>query len=30
MRQTPLGVTPRVLNYKIQILEIDWKAFLEG
>jgi transcriptional regulator with GAF, ATPase, and Fis domain len=25
-----LGVTPRVLNYKIQILEIDWKAFREG
>jgi DNA-binding NtrC family response regulator len=22
-----LGVTPRVLNYKIQVLEIDWKAF---
>ena len=22
-----LGVTPRVLNYKIQILKIDWKTF---
>ncbi len=22
-----LGITPRVLNYKIQILGIDWKAF---
>ena len=22
-----LGVTPRVLNYKIQVLEIDWKTF---
>jgi hypothetical protein len=21
------GVTPRVLNYKIQVLGIDWKAF---
>jgi two-component system response regulator HydG len=25
-----LGVTPRVLNYKIQILEIHWKSFREG
>src|SRR5512143_2349746 len=25
-----LGVTPRVLNYKIQILEIDWKNFRQG
>jgi transcriptional regulator with GAF, ATPase, and Fis domain len=24
-----LGVTPRVLNYKIQILKIDWKLFRE-
>jgi hypothetical protein len=22
-----LGVSPRVLNYKIQSLNIDWKAF---
>jgi DNA-binding NtrC family response regulator len=22
-----LGITPRVLNYKIQVLRIDWKAF---
>jgi DNA-binding NtrC family response regulator len=22
-----LGITPRVLNYKIQVLKIDWKAF---
>jgi transcriptional regulator with GAF, ATPase, and Fis domain len=22
-----LGITPRVLNYKIQILNIDWKTF---
>jgi DNA-binding NtrC family response regulator len=22
-----LGVTPRVLNYKIQLLKIDWKTF---
>jgi len=22
-----LGVTPRVLNYKIQVLGIDWKTF---
>ena len=25
-----LGVTPRVLNYKIQVLGIDWKAFRAG
>ena len=25
-----LGITPRVLNYKIQVLKIDWKAFREG
>ncbi len=25
-----LGVTPRVLNYKIQVLRIDWKTFREG
>ena len=25
-----LGVTPRVLNYKIQVLKIDWKAFRAG
>ena len=25
-----LGITPRVLNYKIQILKIDWKAFRMG
>jgi DNA-binding NtrC family response regulator len=25
-----LGITPRVLNYKIQVLNIDWKAFREG
>ena len=25
-----LGVTPRVLNYKIQVLGIDWKTFREG
>jgi two-component system response regulator HydG len=25
-----LGVTPRVLNYKIQVLGIDWKAFRVG
>ncbi|MHB1012208.1 MAG: sigma-54-dependent transcriptional regulator [Desulfobacteria bacterium] len=25
-----LGVTPRVLNYKIQILGIEWKAFRAG
>jgi DNA-binding NtrC family response regulator len=25
-----LGVTPKVLNYKIQVLKIDWKAFREG
>jgi DNA-binding NtrC family response regulator len=25
-----LGVTPRVLNYKIQVLNIDWKSFREG
>jgi hypothetical protein len=25
-----LGVTPRVLNYKIQILKIDWKLFREA
>ena len=25
-----LGVTPRVLNYKIQLLGIDWKAFRAG
>jgi Nif-specific regulatory protein len=24
-----LGVTPRVLNYKIQILKVDWKSFRE-
>jgi len=24
-----LGITPRVLNYKIQVLKIDWKAFRE-
>jgi len=22
-----LGITPRVLNYKIQVLKIDWKSF---
>jgi hypothetical protein len=22
-----LGVTPRVLNYKIQTLKIDWKGY---
>ena len=25
-----LGITPRVLNYKIQVLKIDWKAFRAG
>ena len=25
-----LGITPRVLNYKIQLLKIDWKSFREG
>jgi two-component system response regulator HydG len=25
-----LGVTPRVLNYKIQVLGIEWKAFREA
>jgi two-component system response regulator HydG len=25
-----LGITPRVLNYKIQVLNIDWKSFKEG
>ena len=25
-----LGVTPRVLNYKIQVLGVDWKAFRAG
>jgi two-component system response regulator HydG len=25
-----LGVTPRVLNYKIQTLKIDWKTFRQG
>ena len=25
-----LGITPRVLNYKIQVLNIDWKSFREG
>jgi hypothetical protein len=25
-----LGVTPRVLNYKIQVLGVDWKAFREN
>jgi DNA-binding NtrC family response regulator len=25
-----LGVTPRVLNYKIQTLKIDWKCFRQG
>ena len=25
-----LGITPRVLNYKIQILKIDWKNFRQG
>jgi two-component system response regulator HydG len=25
-----LGITPRVLNYKIQVLKIDWKSFREG
>jgi DNA-binding NtrC family response regulator len=25
-----LGVTPRVLNYKIQILKIDWKVYRSG
>jgi len=25
-----LGVTPRVLNYKIQTLKIDWKGYREG
>ena len=25
-----LGVTPRVLNYKIQVLKIDWKNFRQG
>ncbi|MGA8752593.1 sigma-54-dependent transcriptional regulator [Candidatus Deferrimicrobium sp.] len=25
-----LGVTPRVLNYKIQVLGIDWKSFRAG
>ncbi|MEW6720588.1 MAG: helix-turn-helix domain-containing protein, partial [Thermodesulfobacteriota bacterium] len=24
-----LGITPRVLNYKIQVLKIDWKSFRE-
>ena len=24
-----LGITPRVLNYKIQVLKVDWKAFRE-
>jgi len=22
-----VGVTPRVLNYKIQLLKLDWKTF---
>jgi DNA-binding NtrC family response regulator len=25
-----LGITPRVLNYKIQVLNIDWKSFREA
>ena len=25
-----LGITPRVLNYKIQLLKIDWRLFREG
>ena len=25
-----LGITPRVLNYKIQLLAIDWRSFREG
>ncbi len=25
-----LGITPRVLNYKIQMLKIDWKSFREA
>jgi len=25
-----LGITPRVLNYKIQVLGIDWKTFRAG
>jgi two-component system response regulator AtoC len=25
-----LGITPRVLNYKIQMLRIDWKSFKEA
>jgi hypothetical protein len=25
-RGVPLGITPRVLNYKIQVLGIDWKT----
>ena len=25
-----LGITPRVLNYKIQVLKIDWKSFRES
>ena len=25
-----LGVSPRVLNYKIQLLDIDWKTFRQG
>jgi len=25
-----LGITPRVLNYKIQVLKIDWKSFREN
>jgi DNA-binding NtrC family response regulator len=24
-----MGVTPRVLNYKIAVLKIDWKSFRE-
>ena len=25
-----LGITPRVLNYKIQMLKVDWKAYRAG